>query len=123
MKYHYDIPENAGEIAQKYGEVRNVDRPLFDICTAFWSEKTGKGLLLVQQRFDPVGKRCYWDNADPWLVNDICEHPGWEDWFEEHSGFVGADGRFPVFNVRKVMWGLRMKPLKREEWEAALLEI
>lgn len=58
----------------------------------------------------------YWGVVDRQLANDIYISEGFDDYFEKFSGREKC-GIFPTVQVRKLMWALRMKPLKREYWE------
>lgn len=71
---------------------------------------------MIQQRYDPVSKRTWWNEIDEWLIDDIYEHARFEDFFYLHAK-PSADGIFPTFTVRQVMWALRMKPLIKQRWE------
>lgn len=71
---------------------------------------------MVQQKFDPDKKILYWDELDPWLANDIYLAPRFYEYFKSHS-YVEINGLYPIVTVRKLMWALRMKPLKKEIWE------
>ena len=58
----------------------------------------------------------YWGVVDPELANDIYISEGFEEYFRKFSGRE-KDGIFPTVQVRKLMWALRMKPLRKEFWE------
>lgn len=38
------------------------------------------------------------------------------DFFSERAGNP-IEGLYPTVLIRQIMWGLKMKPLKREQWE------
>ena len=71
---------------------------------------------MVQQRFDESNKTTYWTELDSFLVDDIYEHDGFKKYFYNAAGFE-ENGLYPTVPVRKLMWALRMKPIKRERWE------
>lgn len=106
MKYFYQKPEMTEQI---YGETVILDHPVYKIGTLFL--QNGKGLVITQRRF--LAKYVYWDALDPWLANDIYLHPKFRQFFEIHA----TEEDYPIFQVRKVMWSLRMKPLQKEFWE------
>ena len=85
-----------------------MDHPVYKRGMIF--ERDGRAVILVQKRISC--KYVYWDAIDYWLANDIYEHPRFKAWFEEH-----ASNPPMIFQVRSVMWALRMKPLPKEEWE------
>ena len=39
------------------------------------------------------------------------------EYFRENAKRKNKDGLYPTVTVRKLMWALRMKPLKKERWE------
>ena len=79
--------------------------------------KIGKnGLAVIQQKYNPDTKTTWWNEIDPWLVNDIYLHPKFKEFFDKRSGEC-TDGLYPTVTVRQIMWALKMKPLKREGWE------
>ena len=93
MRYHYKKPE----------------------CTLY---KIGnKGLAIIQQRYNPVDKRTWWTDIDPWLTDTLYLHPNFKEYFDEHAGECTDEDLYPTVTVRQIMWGLRMKPIPRERWE------
>ena len=111
MRYHYEKPEMYSSI---YGAIQSCNHPVYNSCTVFTINK--KGLAVIQQRFNPENKTTYWDSIDPWLVDDLYLHPNFEMFFDERAGEC-RDGLYPTVTIRQLMWGLKMKPLKRERWE------
>lgn len=112
MKFHYEQPEIIECI---YGETFSLrDRhPVYTAGTLFKSD--GRGIVVVQQHFMNVtdgGKYCYWGAVDPDIANRIYLSPNFKDFFEKH-----AAKPYRIFQLRKLMWALRMKPLKRAIWE------
>lgn len=113
MKYHYEPPDIVVSV---YGKVVRLDwHPIYKYGTLYLQD--GKGLVVTQQNFmsaSPNDKFCYWASVDPALANDIYLNPRFPAFFREHA----TEGpEYPIFQVRKIMWALRMKPLKKEEWE------
>lgn len=111
MRYHYEKPEYYSSI---YGTVHTCDHPVYDKCTLI--EINNKGIAVIQQRYNPENKTTYWSDIDPWLVNDLYLHPNFEGFFNERAGKC-ENGFYPTVTIRQIMWGLKMKPLKRERWE------
>lgn len=107
MKYFYQKPDIIPE--QLYGETVILDHPVYKMGTQYI--QNGSGLIIVQKRF--TAKYVYWDALDSWLANDIYLHPNFPEFFEKHA----AEKPYPILQVRKVMWELRMKPLPKEFWE------
>ena len=107
MRYHFS--EDC-ERPATYGELYFSDDPIYSRGTLFKIGK--KGLVVIQQRYDPETKHTWWSEIDPWLCNELYLHPRFKSYFEK---IAGED--YPVVCLRQVMWALRMKPLKREPWE------
>lgn len=55
MRYHYQKPTIYSTI---FGKTHFCDHPVYDRCTLYLIE--GKGLAVIQQRFDPNTKTTYW---------------------------------------------------------------
>lgn len=111
MRYHY---EPTDEYKTRYGEVYLCDHPVYDRCTLYKIED--KGLAVIQQRYDKLTKSTIWTDIDPWMVDPIYLHIRFLDFFNERSN-VSSDGIYPTVSIRQIMWGLKMKPIKRERWE------
>lgn len=111
MRYHYEKPEYY---SSTYGSIYTCDHPVYDTCTLI--QINNKGLAVIQQRFDKETKTTYWSDIDPWIVDDLYLHPNFEDFFNERAG-IQENGFYPTVTIRQIMWGLKMKPLKRERWE------
>ena len=111
MRYHH-ITENV--IVSTHTDIYRCDHPVYSKCSLF---KRGEiGLAIIQQKFNPANKHTYWANASPDICEAIYAHPGFEDYFNSHASEPSND-IYPTVPVRKVMWALRMKPLKKERWE------
>lgn len=111
MRYHYERPIISFTM---YGETYRCNHPLYNKCTLFKIED--KGLAVIQQRYDYKNKYTYWSEIDPWLNSDLYLHPKFKEFFYERSGKV-KDNLYPTVTIRQIMWGLKMKPLRRERWE------
>lgn len=111
MRYHHKKPQVYLSL---YGAVYICNHPLYDSCTLYAMD--GKGLAVIQQRFDSKSKVTWWGDIDPWLIDSIYLHPRFKEYFDKKSGEC-KDGIFPTVTIRQIMWGLRMKPLKKERWE------
>lgn len=111
MRYHYEKPTLYSSI---YGHTYRCDHPVYDVCTLFKINE--KGLAVIQQRYDPHTKSTYWDEIDPWLTDDLYLHTNFEEFFNERAGEC-RDDLYPTVTVRQIMWGLKMKPIPKEQWE------
>ena len=111
MRYHYEKPSMY---LSKYGTTYNCDHVVYDNCTLF--EIGNKGLSIIQQRYDSDTKTTRWGEIDPWLTDDLYLNPGFKKYFDAKSGKC-TDGLYPTVTIRQIMWGLKMKPLRKQRWE------
>ena len=111
MRYHYEKPS---VYVSMYGETHACDHPVYDKCTLF--KIAGKGLAVIQQRYDSTTKHTYWGEIDPWITDGLYSHPKFKKYFDERSGRP-ENGVYPTVTIRQIMWALKMKPIPRERWE------
>lgn len=112
MKYYYEKPsEYSGA-----GEVYICDHVLFNRCTLF--RKGSRGLIVIQEHYNNKTKARWWGTVEPWLSEDIYMSEYFDDYFEENAGEKDENGYFPIVKLRKIMWAMRLKPLKKEPWES-----
>lgn len=111
MRYHYEKPITY---LAMYGETYVCKHPVYDNCTLYLMN--GKGLAIIQQRFDPNSKQTWWSEIDPWLVDELYLHPKFKEYFEDRAD-ESVDGLYPTVTIRQIMWALKMKPIKKERWE------
>ena len=112
MRYHHDTP--TAYLRPTRGKSYRCEHPAYSRGTLYSHDDVG--LVVIQQRYDPASKRTWWNEIDPWLVDEIHDHEGFKEFFDEHAS-KSVDGIFPTFTVRQVMWALRMKPLEKHRWE------
>ena len=93
-----------------YGEIYICDHPVYSRCTLYQIDK--KGLAVIQQRYDPKTKHTWWSEIDPWLTDQLYLHPKFKEFFDTRSGPC-RNGSYPTVTIRKIMWSLKMKPIKR----------
>ena len=111
MRYHYDKP---AIFVSMYGKTYLCDHPVYDRCTLYCIG--GKGLAVIQQRYDPATKHTWWGEVEPWLTDALYLHPKFKAYFDKRAGDC-KNGLYPTVTVRQIMWALKMKPIKRERWE------
>lgn len=111
MRYHYEKPDIYSSI---YGTTHVCDHPVYSTCTLFVINN--KGLAVIQQRYNQDNKTTYWNEIDPWLIDELYLHEKFEAFFNERAGEC-TDGLYPTVTIRQIMWGLKMKPLPRNQWE------
>ena len=111
MRYHYEKPAVYVSI---YGSTYECDHPVYDKCTLYLID--GRGLAVIQQRYDPETKTTRWGEIDPWLTDELYLHPEFRDYFEERSEKC-KNGLYPTVTIRQIMWSLKMKPIPKQRWE------
>ena len=112
MRYHHIAPRVFVSI---YGHTYTCNHPVYSRCTLYLL--CGKGLAVIQQRYEPVTKTTWWTELDPWLTDELYLHPAFRQFFIERAR-KPMDGLYPTVTVRQLMWALKMKPLQRERWES-----
>ena len=117
MRYYTEKPKGADNTRRYTYE---CDHPLYSKCTLL--QKDGKGLAIVQIRYNSRLKIFWYGPIDSWLAELVMSQDGFESYFAEHAGDP-SDGLYPTVTSRQIMWALRMKPLKKAEWESQLLQL
>lgn len=69
---------------------------------------------MEKPRFDGMGR---WSPGLPVIFIFLL---GFMSFFEENAAEPDENGLYPTVTARKIMWKLRMKPLKKEYWEEDL---
>ena len=108
MKYYYQKPDICVRV---FGEPIDLNHPVYRGGTLYLEHE--RGIIVTQKKFDTKRKECSWDAVDSWIANDIYTSPNFAEFFISHS----TEKDYPIFELRKIMWALRMKPLKKEDWE------
>ena len=108
MKYFYKKPEICVPV---FGQPISLNHPIYKGGTLYL--ENGKGLIITQKHFNPDCRECWWGAVDFWIANDIYTSKNFPEWFFLNS--FSED--YPIFELRRVMWALRMKPLHKEAWE------
>lgn len=111
MRYHYEKPDIY---SSSYGLTHTCNHLVYDRCTLYLMD--GKGLAIIQQRYEPETKKTWWSEIDPWLTDMLYLHPKFISFFEDRAG-PGKDGIYPTVTIRQIMWAMKIKPLQRERWE------
>lgn len=111
MRYHHEEKQTMHRF---YGTEYKCDHPAYTKCTLYLIGS--KGLAVVQQRYDPDSKKTWWDCIDDELIDQLYLHPKFKGYFDSHASEPKND-IYPTVTIRQIMWGLRMKPLKRHPWE------
>lgn len=108
MKYFCEKPDICVRV---FGEPVSLDHPIYKGGTLYF--ENSKGLIVTQKHFNPERKECYWGTVECWIANDIYLSKNFSKYFFQNA----TETDFPIIELRKLMWALRMKPLKKEEWE------
>ena len=112
MRYHYKKPTMP---RTKFGRRYICNHPVYSFCTLY--EQNGKGLAVIQQRFEPETKSTIWTEIDPYLTDSLYLNPGFQEYFDGKAKNGTYDGLFPTVTIRQIMWALKMKPLPKQPWE------
>ena len=113
MRYLHERPVMF--IPMGYGQHYECDHPVYNKGTLYLIND--RGLVVIQQRFDPNTKSTSWGPVESWLSDEIYVHPKFQDFFNSRAQTKNSKGLYPTVTVRQIMWALRMKPLKKERWE------
>lgn len=111
MRYHYEKPAVYVSI---YGSTYECDHPVYNKCTLYLID--GRGLAVIQQRYDPETKTTKWGEIDPWLTDDLYLHKKFREYFDSRAG-IRFEGLYPTVTIRQIMWSLKMKPIPKNRWE------
>lgn len=111
MQLYYKKPDHW---LGMYGALYFCDHPYYNRCTLY--SMNGKGLAVIQQRFDPKTKKTWWDALDPWLADDIYLSPKFLDYFKTYAN-KEHEGLYHTVTVRQLMHSLGMRPLEKQQWE------
>lgn len=111
MRYFYNKPDLY---SIDYSEVYVCNHPVYSSCTLLKFEN--KGLAVIQQRYNPENKHTWWSKIDPWLTKDLYSSPLFSEYMSKHAK-EPVNGLYPTVTIRQIMWGLKMKPIKRQPWE------
>lgn len=111
MRYFSEKPPIYSTL---YGELYICNHPIYDRATLF--KIKDRGLCVIQQRFDARTKSTYWTEIDDWLNDQLYLHEGFKSFFDSRAA-VCMNGLYPTVSIRQIMWALKMKPLKKEQWE------
>lgn len=116
MRYYTERPGAMSRIRRYRYKCNHM---LYSECTLLQDEE--KGLVIVQKRFNARLKIFWYGPVESWLMDEISRQPGYTSYFDEHAE-KPSDGIYPTVTVRQIMWALRMKPLRKDEWESQELQ-
>lgn len=112
MRYHHE----PGDICPKHAQTYKCDHILYNACSLYF--RNGMGLAVIQERHNSKLKINWWGPIDPDLIEEIYNAPGFDEYFMKNAMRMDNHGLYPTVKVRKIMWALRLRPLKKEEWES-----
>ena len=96
----------------QYGTTYYCEHPVYCSCTLF--RIGNRGLVVIQQCYEPDTKHTYWTEIDSWLTGELYLHPKFKSYFDKRAD-VCKEGLYPTVTIRQIMWALKLKP--RERWE------
>lgn len=111
-RYYSPIATSKADVK---GHSYYCDHPLYNDCTLFLLPD-GKGLAVIQQRFNPQLKYTWWGKIDEGINVDISAAGALDEYLYEHADFPSGD-LYPTVELRKMMWALKLPPLKKCTWE------
>lgn len=80
MRYYTEPSE---EWTRYYGVTYRCNHPVYRTCTLYF--ENGKGLAVIQQRFNEKSRATFWGPIDPWLTDKIYLHKGFLEYFRENA--------------------------------------
>ncbi len=95
-------------------EVYKCNHLYYNACTLFI--EGNRGLAVIQQRFNPELKMTWWGGIDKELAEQIVNNGYFPEVFRKFAEDC-KDGLYPTIEVRKLLWQLKIKPTKKEDWE------
>jgi hypothetical protein len=91
------------------------NHPQYSKCSLL---KIGEiGLAIVQLRFNSGTKHYWWGEVDSDIIALLYVNPGIKPYILSNGDKADTNGLYPTVNIRRLMWALRMKPIKKEPWE------
>lgn len=82
--YFYEISRHtAKRVDELLRSVYRCNHPVYRVCTLY--REQGKGLCVIQQRYNEKTKATYWSAIDPWLTDKIYLHEGFRQYFDSHA--------------------------------------
>lgn len=97
------------------GYLYYCDHPLYNEATLFLLP-SGKGLCVIQQRFNSSLKYTWWGRIDEKINIDISNSEKLEEYLEEHASYSNQ-GLYPTMEVRKMLWALKVHGPAKQFWE------
>ena len=97
-----------------YYHTQICDHLVYDRCTLYQIDN--KGLAVIQQRYDQETKTTWWSEIDLWLTDTLYLHPKFKEFFDNRIE-EATNGLYLTVTIRQIMWALKMKPIKKEQWE------
>ena len=111
-KYYVPIcPRDANARGYTY----YCDHPYYNACTLYLLPD-GKGIAVIQQRFNERLKYTWWDKIDNQINIDISNSSMLDEYLKDNAEYP-IEGIYKTVEVRKLMWALRIPPLKKQSWE------
>lgn len=114
MRYHTE--KNDGPQPLNLAVTYSCYHPIYTRCTLLRFSNDGRGLAIIQQRFDEKTKRTWWDKIDDWIAPKIYLSKRFGNYYELNAA-KPVNKLYPTVTVRQAMWALRIKPLPKEPWE------
>ena len=76
----------------------------------------GRGLAIIQQRYDPITKHTWWNAPDSDIADTICYNSGFPEFFAQNAK-KPVNAEYPFVTIRQAMRALHIPSLEKEPWE------
>ena len=117
MRYYTTKPRGA-LTTRKY--LYECDHPLYSQCTLVRHGELG--LAIVQKRYNRKLKIFWYGPIYSWLADEVQKQEGFAPYFAKNSAKC-TDGLYPTVEIRRLMWALKMKPLRKDWYDSQLLQL
>lgn len=117
MRYYTTKPKGA-LATRRY--LYECNHPLYSQCTLI--KKGELGLAIIQNRYNRKLKIFWYGPIESWLADEVQRQDGFDAYFAKNAA-KGTDGLYPTVEIRRLMWALKMKPLRKDWHDSQLLQL
>lgn len=76
----------------------------------------------MQKRYNRKLKIFWYGPIESWLADEVQGQDGFDAYFAKNAA-KGTDGLYPTVEIRRLMWALKMKPLRKDWHDSQLLQL
>ena len=110
--FYHDDETDYDKHVQIYHQ---TGHPVYRSYTLYFNGERGFGV--VKQYFSKRLKCYWWDNLASPLAFDIFKNENFWEYFDKVANEPDENGEYPIIQVRKVMYALKMPPERKKFWE------